>query len=185
MNNFLFLVADALMCAKATDHKGDSLPVSDAFDRVVNWVKFNHGEGGRLLFVGNGGSAAIASHMAIDWLKHGGMRAMCFNDGASLTCLGNDLGYESVFSLPIERHATHYDTLFAISSSGKSENILGAVRAAAGRASKIVTFSGFGERNPLRERGHINFYIRSDDYGVVECCHLALAHGILNHAMGQ
>jgi hypothetical protein len=50
------------------------------------------------MFIGNGGSAAIASHMAIDFTKNGGMPAMCFNDGAALTCLGNDLGYEEVFA---------------------------------------------------------------------------------------
>ena len=48
------------------------------------------------MFVGNGGSAGIASHAAIDYTKNGGLRALCFNDGAALTCYGNDLGFDQV-----------------------------------------------------------------------------------------
>lgn len=167
-----------------TDHEGALVVVDDAVSRIVQWLKFFHAEGGRLLFVGNGGSAAIASHMAADWTKNGGMRALCFNDGAALTCYGNDLGYDRVFELPIERHATYADTLFAISSSGKSQNILAAVRAGSNRASKIVTLSGFSENNPLRSRGMLNFYVPSSSYGVVEVAHLAICHSIIERAMG-
>ena len=56
------------------------------------------------MFVGNGGSAGICSHLAIDFSKNGGLRAMAFNDPSALTCLGNDLGYENVFAKQIEFH---------------------------------------------------------------------------------
>ena len=80
----------------------------------------------RLFFIGNGGSAAIASHMAADFAKNGGVPALAFNDGASLTCLANDYGYEQVFALPLRQHMRSGDCLIAISSSGKSVNILNA-----------------------------------------------------------
>ena len=57
------------------------------------------------MVIGNGGSAAIASHLATDYTKNGGLRTQAFNDGSMLTCLGNDLGYENVFAKQIEMFA--------------------------------------------------------------------------------
>ena len=89
-----------------------------------------HDAGSKIIFVGNGGSAGIASHLAIDFSKNGGLRALAFNDPAALTCLGNDLGYENVFAKQLDFHARPGDLLIAISSSGRSPNILGAVKMA-------------------------------------------------------
>src|SRR5947207_762067 len=86
----------------------------------------------RVFFIGNGGSAAIASHMAEDWLKAGNIAAMAFNDAALITCLTNDLGYDTVFSAPLKVHGGPWDVLVAISSSGRSSNILKAVETAKG-----------------------------------------------------
>src|SRR5579885_256343 len=138
----------------------------------------------RVFFVGNGGSAGIASHMAIDWTKNGGFNALAFNDGALLTCLANDLGYERVFAIPLLRHARSGDLVFAISSSGRSPNILAAVEAAETRNASVVTLSGFAPDNPLRRRGAMNFYVPSDLYGFVEIAHLTVCHAILDVLMG-
>src|SRR5215472_8601379 len=77
---------------------------------------------GKLMFIGNGGSAAIASHMAIDWTKNGGVPAMCFNDSAAITAVGNDIGFHAIFSLPLSFYGSKRDVLFAISSSGESQD---------------------------------------------------------------
>lgn len=135
---------------------------------------------GSVYFIGNGGSAAIASHMAADWLKNGGMAAQCFNDGALTTCLANDTGYENVFSIPLNRHAKPGDLLVAISSSGKSANITHATEIAIASYMKVITLSGFSPNNPLRKLGHVNFYVPSDKYGVVEVSHHAICHAILD-----
>src|SRR3989338_9173856 len=115
--------------------------------------------GGKLFFIGNGASASIASHMATDFWKNAGIRALSFNDSSLLTCISNDYGYSRVFEKPIEAFAENNDILIAISSSGKSENILRAVSAAKKRRLKIITFSGFNNSNPLRSLGDINFYV--------------------------
>lgn len=133
-----------------------------------------------IFFVGNGGSAAIASHMAIDYAKRGGKRAMSFNDPAALTCLANDLGYAEVFAFQIERHARAGDLLVAISSSGHSENIHAAVGAAVSHGCDILTLSGFDADNPLRKMGRVNFYVPSNDYGHVEISHLAILHSMVD-----
>lgn len=133
----------------------------------------------RLIFIGNGGSAAIASHMANDFSKNGDYPALCFNDPASLTCLANDLGYEHVFSHPIEKHVRGPDCIIAISSSGKSANVIAGVYAAKKRGASIATFSGFAPGNPLSELGDVNFHVKSFDYGIVETAHLAMLHATL------
>ena len=72
------------------------------------------------------------------------------------------------------------DILMAISSSGRSENILLAVEAAKGKGCKVITMSGFSPDTPLRLTGDLNFYVPSDSYGYVEITHLALCHCILD-----
>ena len=131
-------------------------------------------------FIGNGGSAAIASHMAADWLKTLEVPAYCFNDGALTTCMANDLGYGNVFSFPLSIHAGRGDVLFAISSSGKSESITNAVQAAHDCGMKVITLSGFAHDNPLRSMGDANFHVGSFKYGLVEVAHHAICHSILD-----
>lgn len=151
----------------------------------LKMVRDGAGPGGaRIIFIGNGGSAAIASHMAADWMKNGRMPTMCFNDASALTCISNDLGYENVFSLPLQYHARLGDVLFAISSSGESESVLNAVNWARENRLNVVTLSGFDPQNRLRGKGGVNFYVPSRSYGTVEISHLAILHGLLETVTG-
>lgn len=168
----------------ATVGSGAALPLPDAFNWVIRTARETHDAGNKLIFVGNGGSAGICSHMATDYSKNGNLRSLALNDGSMLTCLGNDYGYEHVFAKQIEFHARAGDLLMAISSSGKSANILKAVEAARTARCKVVTFSGFTSGNPLRTSGDMNFYIASGEYGFVEVGHLTLCHAILDLSMG-
>lgn len=151
-----------------------------SFDNVVSMILEARVGGGRLFFIGNGGSAAIASHMAADFQKAGKTAAFCFNDAAQVTALANDVGYESVFSEPLRMHATDGDMLFAISSSGESLSILNGAVVADQAGCKVVTLSGFDQRNTLRGLGEANFYVPSDRYGVVEASHLVILHSLLD-----
>ena len=138
-----------------------------------------------LYFIGNGGSAAIASHMAADFMKNGQMKAMCFNDGPLVTCIANDHGYGDVFARPLQRFARSEDILFAISSSGESANILEAVGIAKMHNMDVITLSGFSPDNRLRQQGDVNFWVDSDRYGVVEVTHHAIVHSILDAVMAR
>ena len=136
--------------------------------------------GRKIIFIGNGASASIASHMSTDYWKNGGMRAIAFNDAALLTCLSNDCGYENVFGKSVEMFADEGDILVAISSSGKSENILNGVYAARKQGAHVVSLSGFKPDNPLRSMGDINFYVPDGSYGAVEILHLSICHCVLD-----
>ena len=169
---------------EASDRQGKSVAVADAMLWATETAEGCKRDKGRIYFVGNGGSAGIASHMAIDWMKNGGFASTCFNDGASLTCLANDLGFEHVFALPLARQARPGDLLIAISSSGKSANILAAVAAARGAGAMVTTLSGFSPDNPLRQKGDVNFYVPNKLYGFVELAHLCICHAVLDLCMG-
>jgi D-sedoheptulose 7-phosphate isomerase len=137
-------------------------------------------KGGKLIFIGNGASASIASHMAADFWKNGKIRAIAFNDAALLTCVANDFGYNQVFEKSIEMFADPGDILVAISSSGKSENIIRGARMARSKGCSVITLSGFSKRNPLNSLGDINFYVPFSSYGQVEVVHHSICHCILD-----
>ena len=163
-----------------TDEHGNELGYSDGIESAIEIILSQTSVGHKLIFIGNGGSAAISSHMAVDFWKNGGMLAIAFNDASLLTCVSNDFGYKHVFEKPIEMFADAGDVLVAISSSGKSENILRGLEAARARQCQIITLSGFDSDNPLRSLGHLNFYVASHLYGYVEIIHNSICHCILD-----
>lgn len=139
----------------------------------------------KIAIIGNGGSASIASHIVTDFLKNAGLAALAFNDSSLLTCISNDLGYEYVFQKPIEMLLQRNDVLFAISSSGKSKNILNAAKKAQDKGCLVITMSGFAKDNPLRQLGRFNFYVPSNSYGYVEVSHLAICHCIVDRVIKE
>jgi D-sedoheptulose 7-phosphate isomerase len=170
---------------EASDRSGARLALAAAGRATLEAAKRTQREKTRVFFIGNGGSAGICSHMATDWMRNGGFSALALNDGAALTCLGNDLGFEQVFAKQIQMHGRAGDLLIAISSSGNSPNILLGVEAARAAGMHVVTLSGFSPGNKLRRLGDVNFYVPSDRYGFVEITHLALCHAILDVSMGM
>lgn len=133
----------------------------------------------RVILVGNGGSSAIASHIAVDYTKNGGKTAITFSDPSATTCIANDYGYDQVYAQQIKFHAQESDLLVAISSSGKSPNILNAVNVARAHSLPVITLSGFDVMNPLKEMGDVNFWIDSHDYGIVELTSEAILHSMI------
>jgi D-sedoheptulose 7-phosphate isomerase len=165
---------------RATNNQGSELNFFDAIEKVCNLIILKTASNHKLMFIGNGASAAISSHMSTDFWKNGGMRAIAFNDSSLLTCLGNDYGYEYVFEKPVEMFADEGDILVAISSSGKSENISRGVHSAKSKGCSVVTLSGFKSDNPLSLLGDFNFYVPDMSYGPVEIIHQSICHCILD-----
>lgn len=168
----------------ATGATGERFDLAEVMAAAMERAQNAHDAGNKLMFIGNGGSSTIASHMAEDYTKAGGIRTLAFNDPAFLTCLGNDLGFDQVFAKQIEMFAQPGDMLVAISSSGNSQNILNGARAAKKRGCWVMTLSGFTPDNLLRNLGDINVYVPSSEYGFVEITHLAVCHAMLDVAMG-
>lgn len=165
-----------------TDRDGNAIaaPVAEDLPLLMRQVR---AERRQLFFVGNGGSAGIAVHMTADFLKNGRMRAVNLYGPATLTCLGNDYGYEYVFSKQLELLADRGDMLVAISSSGNSPNILRAAETVRAAGGMIVTFTGFRPDNRLRTMGDRNLYVPSMAYGIVESIHNQILQQVVDEIM--
>lgn len=174
----LFLVIE-----KCEIYKGNMVNIGfeNGLQAILEIINSCHEQGKKIMLVGNGGSAAIASHATIDFWRNVGIKALCFNEATGLTCISNDFGYDSVFSKPVEMFADSGDLLVAISSSGQSANILAAVASARQKQCRIVTLSGFKADNPLRSSGDLNIYIPSSSYGYVELAHQIILHYIADN----
>jgi D-sedoheptulose 7-phosphate isomerase len=104
--------------------------------------------GGKLLFAGNGGSAADAQHWAAELVsrfqkERPGLAAIALTtDSSILTAIGNDYGFERVFARQVEALGAPGDVFVAISTSGRSANILRAIEAARARSLRVVGFTG-------------------------------------------
>ena len=137
-------------------------------DILINSKKNNS----KILIFGNGGSAAIASHVSVDLTKNANIRSVNFNEADLITCFANDYGYERWIEKAIDFYADEKDILILISSSGKSKNMLNACKAAKNKnLSKIITFTGHDKNNPLSRLGDINFWIDNKAYNFVENIH--------------
>ena len=126
---------------------------------------------GKVIVVGNGGSAAIASHLAVDLTKAAGIRTVNFSDPALLTCFANDYGFEHWVEKALDCFADEGDLLVLVSSSGESANIVNGARRAVGMGMPILTLSGFASDNTLRSLGGINLWVDSRRYNIVENVH--------------
>lgn len=181
--SYFHKVSKLLLSTQVTGRHSVVLSLDEGAKRAVDLILSVGFASGKVMVIGNGGSAAIASHMQNDLCKAVSVRATVFGEAPLLTALANDDGYESVFERPVSLWADTGDLVVATSSSGQSGNILRAVRAALTRGCQIITFSGFGADNPLRRTGHLNFYVPSQVYGYVEVAHSVLAHFLTDCAM--
>ncbi len=134
----------------------------------------------RVIFIGNGGSNAICSHMMEDYMKMAGKQTLSFTDAALITCFANDYGYENALAAWIRFNYQPGDVLVAISSSGESPNILNAVDAHLALGGTLITLSGFRANNRLSAKGAINFQTPVENYGIVETFHQVILHAILD-----
>ena len=138
---------------------------------VARYIESISLSNGKIIVVGNGGSAAIASHVSLDLLKAANIRSINFNESSLLTCFANDYGYEYWVEKAIEFYADKNDLVILISSSGQSKNIInGAIKTKQMRL-PLITLSGFLENNPLKEIGDINLWVDSEKYNIVESTH--------------
>ncbi len=142
--------------------------------------------GKKSIIVGNGGSAAIASHFSVDLTKNGGIRCINFNESDLITCFSNDYGYEEWVKRAVEFYGDEGDVFIGISSSGSSKNILNGCNEARKRNfSKIITFSGMDNDNPLRKIGDINFWVNSMAYNHIENIHQFLLLAVVDMVIGK
>ncbi len=163
----------------------DGRRVTDGIEVICKLIKEQRGGRRKVFVIGNGGSAAIASHVAIDLSKNAGVPSLALNDASALTCLSNDFGYQRVFAEQIEYYCDNKDVLLAISSSGESPSIINGVDAARRKDMLVITFSGFKPDNRLRKIGNYNYYVPSAEYGFVELGHMIILHTVIDYLVAE
>jgi len=139
--------------------------------------------GNKLLIIGNGGSAADAQHIAAEIIgrykqdRPGYAAIALTTDTSALTAITNDYGFEQVFARQVEGLGQPGDVLLALSTSGRSPNILAALRRARERGLVTIGFTGTRGEAMGASCDHL-LIAPSDDTPVVQQIHLAVAHGI-------
>jgi D-sedoheptulose 7-phosphate isomerase len=137
--------------------------------------------GNKLLLCGNGGSAADAQHVAAEFVGRflKARRALpaiaLTTDGSSLTAISNDYGFERVFARQVEALGAPGDILIAISTSGRSPNIIAAADQAKQQEMVVIAFTGAGPA-PLGERANITLAVPSHHTPHIQVAHIALLH---------
>ena len=168
----------------------DRLPLQP-LDDIIRAIEQARDEGRQIFVIGNGGSAATASHMMNDLCKgtlgHKGdapwprLRVIALTDNVSLmTAWANDTDFNHIFSEPLKNLAQRGDLLVAISASGNSPNIIAAVEAAKQIGVTVLGLTGFGG-GKLAKMADVSLVVPSDGYGPVEDVHMILDHIITSY----
>jgi phosphoheptose isomerase len=133
---------------------------------------------------GNGGSAAISNHMGCDHqkgiatgTKYRPKMVSLSSNIELITAIGNDIGYEDIFSHQLMLGARSGDVLFAISSSGNSQNIINAINYANKLGMKTIALTGF-DGGHVRNISMVSLHVSSSNYGVIEDVHQSCMHSL-------
>ena len=168
----------------------DRLPL-DVLEQLFTAIENAHAAGQQIFVIGNGGSAATASHMMNDLNKgtlgHKGdapwkrFKVIALTDNVSLmTAWANDTDYNTVFSEPLKNLANRGDVLIAISASGNSPNIITAVEVAKTLGVKVLGLGGF-TGGKLAQLADVCVVVPSNDYGPVEDVHMIIDHILVGY----
>jgi D-sedoheptulose 7-phosphate isomerase len=157
--------------------------LAEPIARAGEWVAAAYRAGGKTLLFGNGGSAADAQHIAAEWTGKLGpdrsaLPSLALTANTSdLTAIGNDYGFEKVFSRLIEAHGRAGDVAIAISTSGNSPNVIEAVHEARRRGLRTIGLLGKGG-GKLAKLVELALVVPSPDTQRIQECHIAIGHAI-------
>ena len=140
----------------------------------------------KIIVAGNGGSAAMSSHFSVDLTKNAKVRCINFNEADLITCFSNDYGYEKWVENGIKYYCDKGDLLILISSSGRSKNMINAAKYFKRKKfGKLVTFTGHSKNNELKKTGHVNFWVDSKAYNLIENVHQFILLSIVDLIIGK
>ncbi len=152
--------------------------------KLKNLMEDINGINGKVVLFGNGGSAAIASHVAVDLVKNASIKSTTYNEYDLITCLSNDYGFDRWMEKAVEYYCDEKDLVILISSSGNSENVVKAAKKCNEMNIKVATFTGFDSNNKLKQLGNLNFWLDSRAYNIVEMTHQIWLLGVVDAIIG-
>lgn len=140
---------------------------------------------GRLIIIGNGGSASTASHAAVDFSKQAKIPAFTINDASLITALSNDSSFDKWLETALSYYMFPNDILLLLSVSGESNNLIKAAEYAKRMDNTIITFTGKNSENRLKHHGTINLWVNSESYNIVENIHQIWLTTIVDMFVGK
>lgn len=159
--------------------------IESQFEKFKNIALDIKNNDGKLMFAGNGASASISEHGAVDFTKQGGVRAITFNEANLITCFSNDFGYDHWVSEAVKFYGKKDDVLVLISVSGESPSVINAAKVAKELEIPVITFSGRDSNNSLKSLGDLNFWVDSHAYNIVECIHMIWVTTVIDALIGK
>lgn len=159
--------------------------LSDLIVNAINMIISAYKAGGKVLLIGNGGSAADAQHIAAELVGRFKLERMALpaialtTDTSILTSIANDYKYENVFSRQVEALANNEDILIAITTSGNSINVLKAVEMARSKNVKVIGLTG-RDGGKLKDMADMTIMIPSDNTPRIQEAHITIGHIICN-----
>jgi len=148
-------------------------------------LKIHRQNGKRILIFGNGASASIASHAALDFTKQGRLETLCFHDASLITAYSNDYGYENAFKEILNSYHHIGDLVFLVSTSGESENLIQVNQLAQKLGLYTVSFTGRHSTNRLKSSSNESFWVDSHAYNIVENTHSIWITTLIDCLVGQ
>jgi D-sedoheptulose 7-phosphate isomerase len=172
------IFADIITDCIGTNQREEIIDLERSMLQVMTYLRQIKRDKRTLYIVGNGGSAAVASHALVDFVNVAKIDARVLHESSLITCMANDFGYQNAYARVLAQCLKPEDVLIAISSSGCSLNICQAAQVAKDYGAYVVTLTGFRRDNTLRQLGDINFWLDSSDYGFVEVGHQFILHNL-------
>lgn len=158
--------------------------LSQTVSEITQLISSTSKNEGTVLFFGNGASASLAAHAALDFTKQAKVRSQVFHDPSYITAISNDGGYDNWIAATLKLYGKHQDCVVFISVSGESECILRGAREARSMGMRIVTLTGKGSDNSLKSLGDVNLHVPSEAYNIVEGVHSILLTGCVDSIIG-
>ena len=167
--------------------KNQSQKIESAANEVINSLK----KGNKIIFCGNGGSAGDSQHLAAELMgrykvDRKPLPAIALTvDTSAITAIGNDYGYENVFSRQLKGIGNKGDVLIAISTSGKSKNVIKAIEEAKNMGIYVVSLSG-SSWSEMQDLSDLNINAQSDETNHIQEMHIAIGQlicGIVESAV--
>jgi D-sedoheptulose 7-phosphate isomerase len=173
IKDFLYSSAD-LKRTVADTLSGDIL-------EAANRIKSCLDKGGKLILMGNGGSAADCQHIAAELVgrfkkERRAMPAIALTvDTSSLTALGNDYGFDTIFERQLEAHCRENDAVVGISTSGNSENVVRALKKANALGAETIGLVG-NDGGKIKEVANLSIIVPSNDTARIQEVHITIGH---------
>ena len=180
MKNFLNKYFDDVKLLISTNDINNLIKISKIFKECSK-------KGKKLIFCGNGGSAATSSHVSVDFTKNAKIRSINFNESDLITCLSNDYGYENWLTAAVKLYADKGDVLVLISVSGESQNLVNALRFAKKKNIKTICLTGINKMNKLNQlnKNSTNVFVNSKSYNQVEIIHHIYLLSLVDLCIGK